>query len=81
MAASWMTEETGTLASIWGQANVQNELDAVARVIVSSAREVPFPRGSHSISKDSVGPIHAKVSMQSTAEKSNKRRRGSAIRW
>ena len=39
------TEKTGDLVSIWGQANVQNELDAVARV-VSSAQEVPFPRGS-----------------------------------
>ena len=37
-----MTEKTGELVSIWGQANVQNELDAVARV-VSSAQEVPFP--------------------------------------
>ena len=36
------TEKTGDLVSIWGQANVQNELDAVARV-VSSAQEVPFP--------------------------------------
>ena len=36
------TEKTGDLISIWGQANVQNELDAVARV-VSSAQEVPFP--------------------------------------
>ena len=41
MASSWMTEETGALVSIWGQANIQIELDAVARV-VSSAREVPF---------------------------------------
>ena len=32
----------GDLVSIWGQANVQNELDAVTRV-VSSAQEVPFP--------------------------------------
>ena len=36
------TEKTGDLVSIWGQANVQNELDAVARV-VSSTQEVPFP--------------------------------------
>ena len=36
------TEKTGDLVSIWGQANVQNELDTVARV-VSSAQEVPFP--------------------------------------
>ena len=37
------TEKTGDLVSIiWEQANVQNELDAVARV-VSSAQEVPFP--------------------------------------
>ena len=40
MAASWTTEETEALVSIWGRANVQNELDAVARVI-SSTREVP----------------------------------------
>ena len=32
----------GDLVSIWGQANIQNELDAVARV-VSSAQEVSFP--------------------------------------
>ena len=37
-----MTEKTGDLVSIWGQANVQNGLDAVARV-VSSAQKVPFP--------------------------------------
>ena len=45
------TEKTGYLVSLgtgqrleyfWGQANVQNELDAVARV-VSSSQEVPFP--------------------------------------
>ena len=36
------TEKTGDLISIWGQANVQNALDAVARV-VSSTQEVPFP--------------------------------------
>ena len=36
------TEKTGDLVSICGQANVQNELDAVARV-VSSGQEVPFP--------------------------------------
>ena len=36
------TEKTGNLVSNWGQANVQTELDAVARV-VSSAQEVPFP--------------------------------------
>ena len=36
------TEKTGDLVSFWGQANVQNELDAVARV-VSSSQEVPFP--------------------------------------
>ena len=36
------TEKTGDLVSIWGQANVQNELDTVAHV-VSSAQEVPFP--------------------------------------
>ena len=52
MAASWTTEVTGALVSIWGEANVQNELDGVARNrtifvsavrVVSSAREVPFP--------------------------------------
>ena len=32
MAAGWTTEETGALVSIWGQANVQNELDAVSGV-------------------------------------------------
>ena len=42
MAAGLTTDETGGLVSIWGQANVQNELDAVAHV-VSSAREVAFP--------------------------------------
>ena len=43
MAAGLMTEKTGDLdvVSIWGQANVQNELDAVA-LVVSSARAVPF---------------------------------------
>ena len=30
MAAGWTTEETGALVSIWGQANVQNELDGIA---------------------------------------------------
>ena len=42
MAAGWTTEETEALVSVWGQANVLNELAAVARV-VSSAREVLFP--------------------------------------
>ena len=42
MAVGLTTEKTGDLVSIWGQANVQNELDTVARV-VSSAQEVPFP--------------------------------------
>ena len=36
------TEKTGDRVSFLGQANVQNELDAVARV-VSSSQEVPFP--------------------------------------
>ena len=36
------TEKTGDLVRFWGQANVQNEIDAVARV-VSSSQEVPFP--------------------------------------
>ena len=31
MAAGWTTEETGALVSIWGQANVQNKLDGIAR--------------------------------------------------
>ena len=31
MAVGWTTEETGALVSIWGQANVQNELDGVGR--------------------------------------------------
>ena len=31
MAAGWTMEETGALVSIWGQANVQNELDGIAR--------------------------------------------------
>ena len=31
MAAGWTAEETGALISIWGQANVQNELDGVTR--------------------------------------------------
>ena len=35
-------EKTGDLVNFLGQANVQNELDAVARV-VSSSQEVPFP--------------------------------------
>ena len=44
MAAGLTTEKTEDLilVSNWGQDNVQNELDAVARV-VSSAREVSFP--------------------------------------
>ena len=42
MAVGLTMEKTRDLVSIWGQANVQNELDAVARV-VSSAQEVPFP--------------------------------------
>ena len=42
MAVGLTTEKTGDLVNFWGQANVQNELDAVARV-VSSAQEVPFP--------------------------------------
>ena len=66
-----MTEETKALVraliSIWGQANTQNVLDAVARVL-SSAREVPFPRSFLNISKDSVDPMNATVNMQSTAE-------------
>ena len=66
MAAGWKTEETGALVSIWGQANVQNELDAVARV-VSSAREVPLPwRLSYHFQGF---PKCATVDMQSTAEK------------
>ena len=36
------TEKTGDLVSFWGQANVHNELVAVARVVFS-AQEVPFP--------------------------------------
>ena len=36
------TEKTGDLVRFWGQANIQNEIDAVARV-VSSSQEVPFP--------------------------------------
>ena len=67
MAAGWTMKETGALVSIWRQAKVQNELDAVAH-LVSSAREVPFPRGSPSISKDNMGPMYATVDMQSTAE-------------
>ena len=63
----WMTEETGALVSIWRQANVQNELDAVARV-VSSPREVLVPSRLSSISEDSMGPIFATVNMQFTAE-------------
>ena len=31
MTAGWTTEETGALVNIWGQANVQSELDGVAR--------------------------------------------------
>ena len=42
MAVGLMTEKTGDLVRFWGQANVQNEIDAVARV-VSSSQEVPFP--------------------------------------
>ena len=33
-----------------------------------SLEKLPFPRGSPSISEDSVGPIYATVDMQSTAE-------------
>ena len=64
MAARWTTEETGALISIWGRANVQNEQDAVIRVVFS-AREVPF---SSRLSKDSVGLMYATVDMQSTVE-------------
>ena len=31
MAAGWTTEETRALVSIWGQENVQSELDVVQR--------------------------------------------------
>ena len=31
MAAGWSNEETRALVSVWGQANVQSELDSVAR--------------------------------------------------
>lgn len=31
MAAGWTTEETRALVSIWGQENVQSELDGVQR--------------------------------------------------
>ena len=31
MAAGWSNEETKTLVSIWGEANVQNQLDGVVR--------------------------------------------------
>ena len=31
MAAGWTTEETRALVSVWGQANVQSELDGVTR--------------------------------------------------
>ena len=42
----------------WGQANVQNELDAIA-LVVSSAREVLFPsRFLLTFSEDSVGTIY-----------------------
>ena len=41
IAASWTTEETRAVGCIWGQAKVQNELDAIDRV-VSSVGEVPF---------------------------------------
>ena len=57
MAAGWTTEETGALVSIWGQANVQNELDGIARnrtVFEKIAKEMA--RGSPSSSVDSVGP-------------------------
>ena len=58
-----------SLVVAWGQVNVQNELDAIARV-VSSAREVPFssrfllafPRIA------SVLYIYTTINMQSTAE-------------
>ena len=35
-AVGLTTEKTGDLVSIWGQANVHNELDAVARVLSSA---------------------------------------------
>lgn len=31
MAAGWSSEETRALVSVWGQANVQSQLDGVAR--------------------------------------------------
>ena len=31
MAAGWSVEETRALVGVWGQANVQNELDGVTR--------------------------------------------------
>ena len=31
MAASWTVEETRTLISVWGQANVHSDLDGVQR--------------------------------------------------
>ena len=41
MAVGLTTEKTVDLVRFWGLANVQNEIDAVARV-VSSSLEVPF---------------------------------------
>lgn len=31
MAAGWTSEETSALVSVWGQTNVQNQLDGVTR--------------------------------------------------
>ena len=44
MAASWSAAETRDLISVWGHANVQNELDGVTRnrtIFDSIAKEMP----------------------------------------
>ena len=69
LQVGWMTEETGALVSIWGQNNVQNELDAVSsRSVLSFEALLAFPRISwvlytqqyrhviHSIRKATSGP-------------------------
>ena len=42
MAAGWSAQETKMLVSIWGEADVQSQLDGVIRSCVSSTRAASF---------------------------------------
>ena len=42
MAAGWSAQETKMLVSIWGEADVQSQLDGVIRNCVSSTRAASF---------------------------------------